>query len=104
MDFDSWTSRRSNGVAGQLPKRPVARGPERPILWDLLDLTRKWEPQESVSVLSPVSSQDTLVAHRMWIAILIKDTRGIWASAAIAEIIADVVEVVRASASARSHQ
>ena len=40
----------------------------------------------------------------MWVTILIKDTRGIWASVAIAEIIADVVGVVCASVSARSHQ
>lgn len=44
------------------------------------------------------------MAHEMSAAILIKDKRGIWASVAIAEIIADVVEVVRASASARSRQ
>ena len=36
--------------------------------------------------------------------ILIKDVRGIWASVAVAEIIADVVDIVHASASARSHQ
>ena len=54
--------------------------------------------------MSPASRQDTLAAHGMWVTILIKDTRGIWASVAVAEIISDVVEAVCASASARSRQ
>ena len=54
--------------------------------------------------MSPASRQDTFAVHNMCIAVLIKDQRGIWASVAIAEIIADVVEVVCTSASARSRQ
>ena len=79
--------------------RPAARGPELPTHSNL-----KWEPQESVSGLSPASRQDILVLTGMSSTILIKDVRGIWASVAVAEIITDVVEVVHASASARSHQ
>ena len=54
--------------------------------------------------MSPASRQDTLAVHNMHITVVIKDQRSIWASVAIAEIIADVVEVVCASASARSRQ
>ena len=54
--------------------------------------------------MSPASRQDTLAVHQMHVAILIKDFRGIWASVAVDEIISDVVEVVCASASARSRQ
>ena len=57
-----------------------------------------------MSGVSPASRQDSLAVHKMSVAILIKDKRGIWASVAIAEIIADVCEIVLASASARSHQ
>ena len=82
-----------------MPKLPAARGPECFILWNFIDL--KGEPQ---SVVSPASRQDTFAVHNMCIAVLIKDPRGIWASVAVAEIISDVVEVVCASASARSRQ
>ena len=54
--------------------------------------------------MSPASLQDTLAVHNMLITVVIKDPRGIWASVAVAEIISDVVEVVCASASARSRQ
>ena len=62
------------------------------------------EKKESVSGLSPASRQDILVFTGMDGTILIKDVRGTWASVAVAEIISDVVELVHASASARSHQ
>ena len=65
---------------------------------------RKNKQKESVSDLSPASRQDVLVLTGMDCTVLIKDVRGIWASVAVAEIIADVVEIVHASASARSHQ
>ena len=68
---------------------------------DVFDGERK--KKESVSGLSPASRQDVLVLTGMDFTVLIKDVRGIWASVAVAEIIADVVEIVHASASARSH-
>ena len=87
-------------LLGKCPnsQRPAARN----VLFSGTSLTcLKGEPQ---SVVSPASRQDTLAVHIMCIAVLIKELRGVWASVAVAEIISDVVEVVCASASARSRQ
>ena len=79
-------------------QRPAARN----VLFSGTYLT--WLKGEPQSVVSPASLQDTLAVHNMRITVVIKDPRGIWASVAVAEIISDVVEVVCASASARSRQ